>query len=248
MYLAVLTLALVIDRIPAREVKNVFWDATAAHMRSEPMALSVKEYDQVNIICPVLKPGIREGEQHIIYSVEKEEFDNCRITNPKPRIVAICNKPQLSLYFTITFRSFSPTPGGLEFTPGRDYYFISTSSNRDIHARVGGWCSSYNMKIRVSMEQTNMKTQEIIKNPILHPFLFKLANSNQLPQSILKRIIKKYETQNNFILDKTYRKRQERNLRAYEYRSLSSSSTTNVLSLIILPIVLLLFSVTKFAD
>lgn len=28
------------------------------------------------------------------------------------------------MYFTITFRSFTPQPGGLEFQPGQDYYFI----------------------------------------------------------------------------------------------------------------------------
>ena len=95
MYLTLATIIIVINVCSAKKVRNIYWDTAAAHMRSEPMALSVKEYDQVNIICPVLKPGTREGEQHIIYSVEKEEFDNCRITNRKPRIVAICNKPQL---------------------------------------------------------------------------------------------------------------------------------------------------------
>merc|ERR1711971_1321898 len=51
------------------------------------------------------------------------------------------------LHFTITFRSFSPTPGGLEFHPGQDYYFISTSSSADLHRRVGGGCSTQNMKM-----------------------------------------------------------------------------------------------------
>ena len=51
------------------------------------------------------------------------------------------------MYFTITFRSFSPTPGGLEFKPGQNYYLISTSTQRDIHRRVGGFCSSHNMKM-----------------------------------------------------------------------------------------------------
>jgi len=100
------------------------------------------EYDQLNLICPH-----NSLEQHVIYSVSKEEFDNCRVTNPRPKIVAICNKPQEFMYFTITFRSFSPTPGGLEFKPGQNYYLISTSTQRDIHRRVGGFCSSHNMKM-----------------------------------------------------------------------------------------------------
>ena len=56
--------------------------------------------------------------------MSKEEYDTCRITNPKPRIIAVCDRPDRLLYFTITFRSFTPQPGGLEFRPGQDYYFI----------------------------------------------------------------------------------------------------------------------------
>ncbi len=105
------------------------------------------EYDQVNIICPVSKAEAKYPERHVIYSVSREEYESCRITNPKPRIVAVCNKPHQLLYVTITFRSFSPTPGGLEFHPGQDYYFISTSSPEDLHRRVGGGCSTHNMKM-----------------------------------------------------------------------------------------------------
>ena len=105
------------------------------------------EYDQVNIICPVSKPGTKFPETHVIYSVSREEFDSCRITNPKPKIVAICNSPYRLSYFTVTFRSFTPTPGGLEFRPGQDYYFISTSSREDLHRRVGGGCATNNMKM-----------------------------------------------------------------------------------------------------
>jgi ephrin-B len=44
-------------------------------------------------------------------------------------------------------RSFTPTPGGLEFHPGKDYYFISTSSRSDLYRRIGGRCSSHNMRV-----------------------------------------------------------------------------------------------------
>jgi ephrin-B len=84
------------------------------------------EYDQVNIICPVYTPGTYgdDLEKYIIYNVSKEEYETCRITNPNPRIIAICDKPYKLMYFTITFRPFTPQPGGLEFLPGKDYYFI----------------------------------------------------------------------------------------------------------------------------
>jgi len=107
------------------------------------------EYDQANIVCPVYKHSTSEHqhEKYIIYSVSKQEFDSCRITQSNPKIIAVCNRPYEHMYVTITFRSFTPTPGGLEFRPGHSYYFISTSSRTDLHRRVGGSCSSQNMKV-----------------------------------------------------------------------------------------------------
>ena len=116
------------------------------------------EYDQVNIICPVYPPGRlheSEIEKYIIYSVTKEEYDTCRITNPNPKTIAICNKPYELMYFTITFRSFTPTPGGMEFKPGRNYYFISTSSKDDLYRRVGGHCSTHHMKLEFKIADNN---------------------------------------------------------------------------------------------
>ena len=107
------------------------------------------EYDQVNVVCPVYKHSTSENQQekYIIYSVSKQEYDSCRITQSNPKIIAVCNRPYEHMYVTITFRSFTPTPGGLEFIPGHSYFFISTSSRSDLHRRVGGSCSSNNMKV-----------------------------------------------------------------------------------------------------
>nr|XP_012223163.1 PREDICTED: uncharacterized protein LOC105672660 [Linepithema humile] len=107
------------------------------------------EYDQVNLICPVYPDMYVDDdtEKYIIYNVSKEEYETCRITNPSPRVIAVCDKPHRMMYFTITFRPFTPQPGGLEFLPGHDYYFISTSSKDDLHRRIGGRCTSHNMKV-----------------------------------------------------------------------------------------------------
>lgn len=149
-FLAVFVLA-VVSSSPseAKKVNFVHWNHASPMFRIDNTdhIVDVEEYDQVNLICPVSKPGTRYPERHVIYSVSKEEYDSCRITNPKPRIVAICNRPHRLMYFTITFRSFTPTPGGMEFRPGQDYFFISTSSKEDLHRRVGGGCSTHNMKM-----------------------------------------------------------------------------------------------------
>ena len=147
---AVLLLSLTYTSEALTKIHKVYWNTTNPLFRIDNTDHIVDvnngnlpwEYDQLNLICPH-----NSLEKHIVYSVTKEEFDGCRVTNPKPKIVAICNKPESFMYFTITFRSFSPTPGGLEFKPGQDYYFISTSTKRDIHRRVGGYCQSHKMKM-----------------------------------------------------------------------------------------------------
>ena len=115
---------------------------------------------QANIICPLYRKGTRAAdvEKYIIYNVSRDEFENCQITSTNPRVIAICDKPHDLIYFTITFRSFTPTPGGLEFKPGKDYFFISTSSRSDLYRRVGGRCSSHNMRVVFKVADNPMET------------------------------------------------------------------------------------------
>jgi len=156
-----LLVALLFSQPPKGHAKarvfNIFWNTTNPMFRIDNTdnvidvnrGNSVFEYDQAHIICPVYPAGTRplDAERYIIYSVTKEEFEQCRLIHPNPRVIAVCNKPHRLLYVTITFRSFTPTPGGLEFKPGQDYYFLSTSSHSDIERRVGGRCSTNNMKM-----------------------------------------------------------------------------------------------------
>ena len=99
------------------KVRNVYWNTSSEGFTAgEPLTVTVNEgnlpweYDQLNLICPR-----DSAEQHVIYSVDREEFESCRVSSPGPRIVAVCNRPRTFMYFTISFRSFTPTPGGLEF-------------------------------------------------------------------------------------------------------------------------------------
>merc|ERR1712083_1057143 len=149
MFCQIMVLSLAVASSEAMRSHLVFWNSTnpifgvdnTDHIMDVNQGNLPWEYDQVNIICP-----FNSQEKHVIYSVSKEEFDSCRVSNPRPKIVAICDRPQNFKYFTITFRALSPVPGGMEFKPGQDYYFISTSNKQNIHRRAGGYCSSHNMK------------------------------------------------------------------------------------------------------
>jgi len=127
----------------------IFLISNTDHIIDVNKATTAHQHDQINIVCPQYKPETPKEimEQHVIYNVEKEEYDTCRILNPKPRIVAYCKEPLKKRIFTISFRSFSPVPNTLEFHPGKSYYFISTSSADDLHRRVGGYCTNNNMKV-----------------------------------------------------------------------------------------------------
>ena len=139
----------------------VYWNSTNPmfKMGSQENILEVNrgnypsEHDQLHLICP------NSREQHVIYSVSEEEFYNCRVSNPRPKIVAVCNQPEKFRYFTLTFRSFSPNPTALEFKPGQTYYLISTSTPMDLHRRAGGYCSTHNMKMSINVAENGVKEE-----------------------------------------------------------------------------------------
>lgn len=138
------------------------------------------EYDQVNILCPLYEKGSmsdEDTERYIIYHVNKEEYDMCRIMTAHPRIIAQCNEPFRLRYYTISFRSFSPSPGALEFHAGKDYYFISTSSKDDLHLRAGGKCRTHNMKLVFKVADGQEPKNQEPASPVLKPAF----QDNQVP-------------------------------------------------------------------
>ena len=102
-----------------------------------------RRFFQANIICPFYRGDAstnNETERYVVYNVTKAEFESCRLNAnveneimSTPKIVALCDRPFKPNYFTLTFRPFSPTPGAFEFQPGNDYYFMSTSSQRNLY-------------------------------------------------------------------------------------------------------------------
>jgi len=189
---SVLLLSFISTTAAAIKTHFVFWNTTNPIFRLDNTdnVIDVNvgnlpwEYDQLNIICPQ-----KSGEQHVIYSVSQDDFDSCRVSEERPKIVAICNKPEEFQYFTITFRNFSPTPGGLEFRPGQNYYLISTSTRRDLHRRVGGFCSSHNMKMIFKVAD-NQRTSNSIEEEVEETVEVVQTTARSVPSSTFLRAIK----------------------------------------------------------
>ena len=101
--------------------------------------------------------------------------------------MASCTDPYRRLYFTITFRSFSPIPGSLEFHPGQDYYFITTSHPNDLHSKSGGRCASHNMKVIFKVANSTLKNlvseNPDVENPDIENTGVKSVNSER-PQLV----------------------------------------------------------------
>ena len=158
------------------KMHNIYWNTTNPMFRIDNTDNVIDintnnlawEYDQANIICPRYRKGTRRSEtasdlieQYVIYNVSKEEYEDCRITQAQPRVIAVCDQPHDLKYVTITFRSFTPTPGGLEFKPGKDYFFISTSSKSDLNRKLGGRCTTNNMRLvfKISYGKANATSE-----------------------------------------------------------------------------------------
>ena len=175
--LLLIDLLLSYSTVDARKMHNIYWNTTNPMFRIDNTDNIIDintednlptEYDQANIICPRYSTGTRPAdlEKYIIYNVSRDEYENCRISSPNPRVIAICDKPHQLMYFTITFRSFTPTPGGLEFKPGVDYFFVSTSSRTDLNRKIGGRCTSHNMKLVFKVADTQQHSAGSVNNHV----------------------------------------------------------------------------------
>ena len=113
LYLSLFTVVLFCDTVNGNGMHNIHWNSTNPlfdHRAENIIQVNGGnhpwEYDQVNIVCPFYRPGntLENQEKYIVYSVTKQEYDTCRITEANPRIVAVCDRPHELMYFTITFR------------------------------------------------------------------------------------------------------------------------------------------------
>ena len=129
---------------------------------------TITEFDQVNILCPFYDkkttPNINETERFVIYHVQKQEYDMCNLLSGNPKAIVICDKPYSQRHYTLSFRSFSPTPNAMEFQAGKDYYFMSTSSKQDLRSRSGGMCRSHNMKLVFKVADINSAMTRVPPN------------------------------------------------------------------------------------
>eukprot|EP00090_Calanus_glacialis_P039033 TRINITY_DN6798_c0_g1_i8.p1 TRINITY_DN6798_c0_g1~~TRINITY_DN6798_c0_g1_i8.p1 ORF type:complete len:268 (-),score=18.85 TRINITY_DN6798_c0_g1_i8:124-927(-) len=227
---------------------DLFWNTTnpmflisnTDHIIDVNKATNPHQHDQINIVCPHYAVGTPEEsmERHVIYNVAKEEYDMCRITNTKPRIIAYCTEPSKTRIFTISFRSFSPMPGTLEYHPGHSYYFISTSHPDNLHSRDGGYCSQYNMKVVFKVAgKRNVLTSEA-RDRAVKAFV---KTDQKLSDILQKKNYKSYYVENHGDDVRIETDSDKRNLQESRECSVSQISDTMSISYILAPFPSLIF-------
>lgn len=98
--------------------------------------MKVHLHYKINIVCP--NPASVLSEQNFstpieqmyenMWIVSKDEYDKCVVNKSisdhfSRRNLLKCKSPLQLTYYEMVFRAYSP-PEGLEFTPGKKYYFI----------------------------------------------------------------------------------------------------------------------------
>jgi len=136
----------------------IYWNASNPIFSSltsdtHPPVIDVRLGDSIDITCPLFthEDGTRL-EYYTLYQVTKSEFDNCAISKLNEREtkwIFDCKHPFAINAFTINFVRYSPQPKGLQFEPGRDYYFTSTSTGlaEGLQSMDGGVCRHRGMKL-----------------------------------------------------------------------------------------------------
>ena len=102
--------------------------------------MNVLVNSKLNIICPNPASVLTEQESSLpeeqmyenMWIVDKQEYDTCTVNTSvssylSNRNLLKCQSPLQLKYYEMVFKPYSALPGGLEFTPGKKYYFIGIS-------------------------------------------------------------------------------------------------------------------------
>ncbi|CDW54799.1 Ephrin domain containing protein [Trichuris trichiura] len=156
-------LGLLISFLPivsCRQLADVYWNASSATFllanRYGP-TLDVQIGDRLNILCPYYSTPTaatpRLDAYLEIYRVPKDGYEKCMLSEGS-KIVGVCATPETVTPLTLVVREFTANPSGLEFKPGRRYYFITTSdgSREGMSNANGGLCRSNGMKMVMDVQ------------------------------------------------------------------------------------------------
>ncbi|XP_032231592.1 ephrin-B1 [Nematostella vectensis] len=125
------------------------------NLRNKPRTVLMK--DKLTFLCPNLGDyEIQTNTQHSkdhqyasIYMVDEAGYNNCNATGAKK--ILTCSDPMALKFKTVLIQEIAPTNNIPEFTKGKTYYFIDTSSgtSNTIDSLNGGRCAQNKLKLKI---------------------------------------------------------------------------------------------------
>ncbi|XP_019622662.1 PREDICTED: ephrin-B2-like [Branchiostoma belcheri] len=138
-------------------LEPIYWNSSNPLLSGWGYSITVELDDKVDIVCPrVFNRSRQDPQYNTLYQVQEDGYVHCDASQGK--MLLRCDKPFQDNRFTMLFQEFSPSPFGLEFKPGRDYYYISTSTSElgGLDNKVGGNCRN-GMRLKITVnQQTNI--------------------------------------------------------------------------------------------
>ncbi|PAV89863.1 hypothetical protein WR25_03017 [Diploscapter pachys] len=140
-----------------KRLPDVQWISTNSifDISNTDHVLSVSIGDRLSIECPPPSNSGSSYEYSHLYMVSEAEYSHCYLASP--HLIGTCDNSSQQVSISIVFREFTPTPGGIEFKPGKAY-FVTTTSNgtkEGIDNRSGGLCASHQMKLKFDVQPKN---------------------------------------------------------------------------------------------
>ena len=103
--------------------------------------MNVLPNSKIRVICPstvTIRDTVQSSRpKHELYEnlwmvFDSQSFETCDTNasnagqppQQESKLLILCDKPLELKYLTVVFQEFSAAPGGLEFKPGKEYYFL----------------------------------------------------------------------------------------------------------------------------
>ena len=113
---------------------HVFSFRWRCRFKTKNYTMDIIPFSKIRLVCPNpttvatlthYYPAEEEMYENV-WIVDKNSYDACSVDakNPANKIIFRCNKPSELNYHSIVFQMYSAIENGLEFTPGKTYYFI----------------------------------------------------------------------------------------------------------------------------
>ncbi|XP_072570118.1 ephrin-A5-like isoform X2 [Paramormyrops kingsleyae] len=107
----------------------VYWNRSNPRFQRGDYHIDVCINDYLDVFCPYYAHSVLEhrAERYVLYMVNYDGYSVCE-NLAKGFKRWECNQPHSPLKFSEKFQLFTPFSLGFEFRPGREYYYISSTT------------------------------------------------------------------------------------------------------------------------